>query len=64
MADNYSGTTRTFTLQEFTIDPARCEISYDCLSVTGPTRADGVTVGISCSDLTFDFVYNGEASDG
>ena len=59
--DNFSGATMTFTLTEFDMSPARCEVTYECTSVE---RVDGATSSIECSDLTFDGVIDGQGNDG
>ena len=50
-----------FTLTKFTIEPARCKISYACTSVA---RVDGNASKIECSDFVFDGLYDGDAGDG
>ena len=60
-SDNFSGSTMTFTLTEFNMSPARCEVTYECTSVV---RVDGATSSIACSDLTFDGIIDGQGSDG
>ena len=55
-SDNFSGATMTFTLTEFNMSPARCEVTYECTSVE---RVDEATSSIECSDLTFDGVIDG-----
>ena len=58
VTDNYSTNGQTFSLTPFTIDPPRCKVEYACTGVTGPLNTNGV-VGLSCSDLPFDGVFDG-----
>ena len=46
------------TLEQFTIQPERCPVTYECTAVlreADPTSPSG----ISCADLTMDLVFDG-----
>ena len=60
-SDNFSGAEMTFTLTEFSMSPARCEVTYACTNVE---RVDGATSSIECSDLTFDGIIDRQGNDG
>ena len=51
-------------MTKFTVFPELCTIEYTCDSVIkqGTTEADNQP--ISCSDFTFDGLYNGQSTDG
>ena len=59
--DEFTGEDIVFTLTEFELTPARCEASYRCTSVE---RLDQAASSLSCSDLTFDGVFDGQDTDG
>ena len=52
-----------WALRQFRIQPELCTITYTCTSVT-KQGFTGATQPITCSDLTFDGVINGQTSDG
>lgn len=56
-SDNFSGTKKTKTIDDFNVTPSRCSYTYSCDSVVGVGAASGLT----CSDLDFSSV-NGEVS--
>jgi hypothetical protein len=62
-SNKYTNTEVEFSLTQFTIDPPRCKIQYACTGVTGPTNINGL-VGITCSDLNFDGVFDSVGDDG
>ena len=51
------------TLIPFTIDPTFCKIDYVCKSVV-PEPANASAVVPTCSDITFDNVYDNSGTDG
>jgi len=51
----------TVTLEQFTIEPERCTITYTCTDVV---REDGQASGIGCADLTMDLNFDGVGNDG
>ena len=62
-SDKYTNSQIVFNLNPFTITPSICEVQYVCTSVI---RVDDVNAAsdITCSDLTFDGIMNGDLSDG
>ena len=60
-SDNFSGQEFVFTLTEFELTPERCEVTYRCTEVK--LQGDGAS-SISCSDLTFDGIFDGQETDG
>ena len=60
--DKFSGNDIVFTLNQFTITPTICDITYVC------TKVEKLGVSeislIDCSDFAFDGVINGQVSDG
>lgn len=63
ITDNFSGVEKTFTLTDFEVVPARCEIQYTCASVVkDPLRTDEVP--LTCDDLPLDGVKDGDPTDG
>ena len=63
ITDNFSGTAKTFTLNKFTVDPSRCDITYECNSVSKEPQRGGEKV-LTCSDINFDGTFNGDPTDG
>ena len=62
LEDKFSSVPLTSTLNQYTIEPERCQVEYRCKSVE---RADEVTPSsVQCIDLTFDGVFDGENTDG
>jgi len=55
-AGEYDGTEMLFTLSKFNIEPERCPVVYECVSVTPPD--------VPCSELNFDLTYDGDSTDG
>ena len=43
------------------MNPLRCKISYECISVV---RVDGADSMIECTDFVFDGIYDGQSTDG
>ena len=60
-SDKFTGQQILFELNPFTITPTICEVTYACSSVA---RADNAASAVNCDDLTFDGVFNGDATDG
>ena len=63
-SDKYSGSPINFELTQFSIDPPRCKIDYECVRIE---RVDGATMpadGLGCSDFVFDGIFNGDSTDG
>ena len=60
-SDKYTGNPITFNVNQFDITPSFCEVQYSCVSVS--YSGVGASV-LDCSYVTFDGVFNGDASDG
>ena len=57
----FDGVAIEFSLNEFTMDPSICEVTYECDFVVSLT---GATQPVRCSDFDFDGIMNGDATDG
>lgn len=55
--DTYSNTLLQWQIKEFEIEPDFCIVEYSCVDVT---RDDGVTEQLSCTDFSFDELFDGQ----
>ena len=53
-----------WTLNKLPMYPGYCPVDYECVSVSKKELMDGFPEPLSCEDLVYDFVYDGDAEDG